>query len=112
MKRRVLVAILAVVVCIGMFAGLGQRPVQAAGPSFVAQIPKGFGPDYTAFEKNGYKPVVTPVNKMTPSTTGFATEISPPIQQVNCVTPPVGFNPLIATSAQLLQIWHPLALCW
>jgi hypothetical protein len=61
------------------------------------------GPDYAAFVKNGHKPVVTPLDKMTPSSMPFATEISPPIQEPNCAQAPATFNPATASTADLVK---------
>lgn len=65
------------------------------------------GPDYAAFVKNGHKPVVTPLDKMTPSSMPFATEISPPIQEPNCAQAPATFNPASASTADLMKYGLP-----
>jgi hypothetical protein len=81
----------------------------AGGPVATPAIPapKGAGPDYYAFVKNGKKPVVTPIDKMTQSTVGFATEISPPITEANCYSPPTNFDLSKASAADLKKYGIP-----
>ncbi len=61
----------------------------------------GIAPDLAAYIQNGYKPVIVPPDKMTPSTTGFATERGPTVTIPNCHQPPANFDVSKATPAQL-----------
>ena len=64
-------------------------------------IPPGAAPDLVAFIKNGHKPVLTPLDKMTPSSTGFPTEVGPRTPIPGCLQPPAHYNPLTLTPAQM-----------
>ena len=79
------------------FATFAPSAVLAAPPPRFA----GMAPDLVAFIKNGYKPVLVPEGKMTPSSTGFPTQVSPPRPIAGCLQPPAHYDPLKLTAAQM-----------
>lgn len=91
-------------------AQAAQMAQVGGGPQYVTAlnggrflIPAGSEPDAIAYYKNGFRPVLVPSGKLTPSSLGsIATERGPDILVPNCLQPPAHLD-LLNTSPQLLQ---------
>ncbi|HEU0025973.1 MAG TPA: hypothetical protein VFQ25_02565 [Ktedonobacterales bacterium] len=102
-KWRAVVLTITAVLCMSLSTfGTGYADAAAAHAANAGPfIPPGAKPDLVAFIRNGYKPVMMPVSQMTPSSTGFPTEVSPLETIPGCLQPPKNYDSLTLTPEQM-----------